>query len=405
MSKIKCPVCECESCVETKIVGANSDSMFIPSEIKKHKFYQCMECLCHFWNPFFEFYDPATNDLQKQYDKLYLEYDCGFFFIHRNAMLIDQFLQNKHNVKVLDIGGGNGVLGDFLKFLNPKIEYTNIEPQKKSFFFSEPINGFFPDAINDDELFDVIHFSEVIEHIVDFRKFVKNIYKHLKPNGIFFLTTPNALEIKNEDVYSRISAAGYGQHQVIFTPRQLQELFGCNGKVFLSEGKTGHSRIIFTNFDDAKMPTSKQVTHQQFLYFKNIFETKDHLKIVAANRIIEVLVNDGHYHQAIPYIDFLETNKSLYDQYEDEVKILASDYFDFYKFIDGTNCALPSLLYFKGILETNFRQNHEKAMTFFTAASFLQKFRDKKMVFFSANSNLVNVANKSFEHASKRGTI
>ena len=47
-------------------------------------------------------------------------------------------------------------------------------------------------------MYDLALSIEVIEHVEESEIFIKNIAKVLKPNGIFYLTTPNGDYIKNE---------------------------------------------------------------------------------------------------------------------------------------------------------------------------------------------------------------
>ena len=40
--------------------------------------------------------------------------------------------------------------------------------------------------------FDVVILSEVLEHVIDQKRCVQEIYRVLKPNGYLMLTTPNS---------------------------------------------------------------------------------------------------------------------------------------------------------------------------------------------------------------------
>jgi len=47
--------------------------------------------------------------------------------------------------------------------------------------------------------FDVITAIEVLEHIRNDRLFIEKTYQLLKPNGVFYLTTPNGITIENRN--------------------------------------------------------------------------------------------------------------------------------------------------------------------------------------------------------------
>jgi SAM-dependent methyltransferase len=48
-----------------------------------------------------------------------------------------------------------------------------------------------------DNLFDIVTATEVIEHLEDFRAIIREIYRVLKPGGIFVLSTPNIININS----------------------------------------------------------------------------------------------------------------------------------------------------------------------------------------------------------------
>lgn len=97
--------------------------------------------------------------------------------------------------KILDIGSGPG---DFLICGKKRGWKTSgIEPSHKAWKYSRRkklsvINDIFRyESIKSYGLFDVIHASLVLEHILDPISFIKDIKKLLKPNGIIALYCPN----------------------------------------------------------------------------------------------------------------------------------------------------------------------------------------------------------------------
>ena len=49
----------------------------------------------------------------------------------------------------------------------------------------------------DDDSFDLVTASEVIEHLQDYRHLIREAHRLLKPGGLFVLTTPNVLNLKS----------------------------------------------------------------------------------------------------------------------------------------------------------------------------------------------------------------
>jgi len=115
--------------------------------------------------------------------------------------LVRQFLVDIKNVKILDIGCGDGSLS--LQFLNKKntITFVDIsEKMLKKVSKNVPtdlisnvvlINNSF-DALSDDELFDVVICVGVIAHVPSVELLFNKITKVLKKNGLLIIeTTPN----------------------------------------------------------------------------------------------------------------------------------------------------------------------------------------------------------------------
>jgi SAM-dependent methyltransferase len=101
----------------------------------------------------------------------------------------------------LDIGAGHGSLISKLRAQRPAIQasvcdYTDelmkLPGQKVDIanLNEEPLP--YPDAT-----FDVVTATEVIEHLEDFRRVVREIFRVLKPGGVCVLSTPNILNLNS----------------------------------------------------------------------------------------------------------------------------------------------------------------------------------------------------------------
>ena len=52
-------------------------------------------------------------------------------------------------------------------------------------------------SIDLEDTFDVVHAGELIEHLDDFQSFLAAARRHMKPDGVLILTTPNVFCISN----------------------------------------------------------------------------------------------------------------------------------------------------------------------------------------------------------------
>jgi 2-polyprenyl-3-methyl-5-hydroxy-6-metoxy-1,4-benzoquinol methylase len=95
---------------------------------------------------------------------------------------------------LLEVGTAHGW---FLEAAQAFFSVEGLEPDERIFERTLarglPIRaGYFPDALKADEVFDVIVFNDVIEHIPDIASTLKACYKHLVPGGVLFLNLPNS---------------------------------------------------------------------------------------------------------------------------------------------------------------------------------------------------------------------
>lgn len=96
--------------------------------------------------------------------------------------------------RLLDVGAAHGW---FLEAARDDFDVLGMEPDTavalKTAARGLPIrSGFFPDALEADERFDVIVFNDVIEHIPDIESALAACRERLTPGGILILNLPNS---------------------------------------------------------------------------------------------------------------------------------------------------------------------------------------------------------------------
>lgn len=86
------------------------------------------------------------------------------------------------------------------------------------------LTGLFEDMTFDHK-FDFIFAGEIIEHVMDVKKFLKNIELHLADNGRLCLTTPNGVGIDQPEHYRQYRKKSlYHELQRYFEVIKIEEL-------------------------------------------------------------------------------------------------------------------------------------------------------------------------------------
>lgn len=113
---------------------------------------------------------------------------------------------------LLDVGSAHGW---FLETAAGSFQALGIEPDegvaRRSAERSLPVRiGYFPQALAEEERFDVIVFNDVIEHIPDIQAALRNCHKHLAPQGTLVLNLPNSrgLFYRLSKLFARLGLRG-----------------------------------------------------------------------------------------------------------------------------------------------------------------------------------------------------
>ena len=119
---------------------------------------------------------------------------------HRMHYILDQINnRNIRNLKILDVGCGGGIICEPLARLGAKVTGMDFAPNniiaakihsKKNKLKINYINKDIEKS-KLDEKFDIILMFEVLEHLDDWKKTIKNIKKNLNKNGLIIISTIN----------------------------------------------------------------------------------------------------------------------------------------------------------------------------------------------------------------------
>ncbi len=119
---------------------------------------------------------------------------------HRMSYILDQINnRNIKNLKILDVGCGGGIICEPLARLGAKVTGIDFAPNniiaakihsKKNKLKINYINKDIEKS-KLDEKFDIILMFEVLEHLDNWKKTIKNIKKNLNKNGLIIISTIN----------------------------------------------------------------------------------------------------------------------------------------------------------------------------------------------------------------------
>jgi 2-polyprenyl-3-methyl-5-hydroxy-6-metoxy-1,4-benzoquinol methylase len=152
---------------------------------------------------------------------------------------------------VLEIGCAPGI---FMNIANKKgYRVMGIEPDKNNISeiikiagqSATIIQGYFPKVLENNELFlfDFIVAMDVVEHIEDYKSFIKAAYDKLKPFGKFIFMSPI---IYTDNLYRGIDFIPH-EHAHIFSQKYLQDyLFSIFNEVLFDRWIVGHELVICT---------------------------------------------------------------------------------------------------------------------------------------------------------------
>jgi methionine biosynthesis protein MetW len=181
------------------------------------------------------------NGINKQ-DVLYDSKTFGKFKPHRFKKIIKYIPSKK--LKLLDVACGEGQFYDLLKNHRKNVEYVGVDFSNKQVEIAKKkgYNAKIQDVTKkwdfEDQTFDVIICSEIIEHIFDTDFFLKEVNRVLKINGTLILTTPNIASAGDRlrllfgkrpsaiEFTARIKDSG---HIRAFVYEDIKKLFKFNG--------------------------------------------------------------------------------------------------------------------------------------------------------------------------------
>lgn len=198
----------------------NSTQLKVLKNYEKDYLVKCKSCKFIFSSKI-----PTSSEL----DQVYNNYSRGNEITNltriKNKKLAENILSFNPSIKsCLDIACGEGNLLEAFRELNIQTNGTEHE-SGKSQLIEKGINfiegEFFPIT---DKKFDLIIFTEAIEHINDQNKFLKHAVNHLNSGGLIYMTTPNVNSLEKRILRSGWGMFVYPEHLSYYSPKTINQL-------------------------------------------------------------------------------------------------------------------------------------------------------------------------------------
>ena len=244
--KVNCPLCQNLAMHEM----SSNDLMFKKNKI--YDYYFCRLCDLTFINPLpnlveiknfypdsYMVFEPARLKKINIIEKVRLQAKHGYMnLINKDNYLFNLLgfflLKSREHIdyvesgKFLDIGCGNG--SRLLKMRNLGWQVTGVELNKKAFneCVNHNLNVFNSTLENtkfEDNSFDVVYMSHLVEHLANPCEIFEIVNKILKPNGLLYIKTPNRNSLGRKIFGKYWYANDIPRHLFLFSKKSLVNVF------------------------------------------------------------------------------------------------------------------------------------------------------------------------------------
>ena len=244
----------CLVCNSKKISLLYSQFYDYEYEVSSNRsFYTCNNCKLIFLHKYY-----SENEILLQYPNDYGTYKSinkkNFLFYFLKKILLNRKIEKislmlPKKASILEIGCGSGDLLNYLKKVRPDLELYGLDivelPIKKNYSF---IKGQFENTkLN--KKFDLIIFSNLIEHTVNPKLFLEKCYASLIEKGHILGDTPSTNSIDRSIFGKFWGGYHYPRHTFLFNKNNLQILMRkCNFVDINISGSYAYWGVSFSNF-------------------------------------------------------------------------------------------------------------------------------------------------------------
>ncbi len=238
---------------------------------------QCNDCSFMFVYP-----PPSIEKQNEYYNKSYEEGSYKLYSsvedlkIKTSEKRFDGFSKFSKNGRLLDVGCATGVFLDVC--LQKGFHTYGVELSEKAIKQANKkhniFHGVLEDAKFEDSFFDVVTMFDIIEHVLDPAKTIKEINRILKPGGFVVFTTPNISSWHAKVMRKKWGLITPLEHLSYFSPKTIRLILEKNGfsivkirkntKVFTLNYLIGQAEFFYPSLYKFLKPI-KKVLPQGFL--------------------------------------------------------------------------------------------------------------------------------------------
>ncbi len=145
----------------------------------------------------------------------------------RIKKLINGLYPGRSDLKVLDVGCGDGYLLDRIKDVFPAFKTFGVEPYEAAASVAGKKHDVFVGIIEDfrtEEKYDLVVSYHVIEHVAEPRVFLENMKKFVKEDGYVIIDTPNLDSCSYKVFGSNWGGIHAPRHWTLFSLRTFSDL-------------------------------------------------------------------------------------------------------------------------------------------------------------------------------------
>lgn len=239
----------------------------------------------------------------------------------------------KHDVSsVLEIGGLHGHLAKKCLDIDPKLDWTIIEPNPRvsSDIKATVLQGWFDETFTTGRQYDAVVHSHVMEHLYDPQQFIKDKAAFMEDSSLLLFSVPNIKQMLKNKYTNCLNFEHTYYASEDFIIQMLQEHgFELLERVYFKQdhsiffcAKKGNNRILTKSADalynETKTLFQEYVTYHQELVAHinmNISETKQPVFLFGAHIFSQYLLQFGLRDDKVVYIldnDPQKQEKRLY---------------------------------------------------------------------------------------------
>lgn len=179
------------------------------------------------------------------------------------------------DTKILEIGGATGKLNALYNQSGGKSihwDIVEVQPCPVPECTARYITGIFPDALKNQEQYDMILHTHCMEHMEDLHLFLKNVIKHIVPRGWMIFSVPDMQQMIENGMTSIVNF----EHTVLLTEKYIDYLLGCYGFSIKEKQRygNGHSLVYVTSYtEECRKIDLAGIYDQNKAFMENFYNT------------------------------------------------------------------------------------------------------------------------------------